>query len=45
MVGVCHLDLMLCSRAPLDPSENYTAHDAAIAQLLQEGLSEHPIVQ
>ena len=38
MLGVCHLDLMLTARAPLDPRDNYSTHDASLPQLLQEGL-------
>ncbi|CAI8055748.1 UPF0600 protein C5orf51 [Geodia barretti] len=38
VLGVCHLALMLSSRAPLNPREDFSSNDATLPQLLQEGL-------
>ena len=38
MMGVCHLCIMLSVRAPLNPNEDHTSHDATVTQLLQEGI-------
>ena len=38
-VGVGHLNLMLCTRAPLSKDEEYVSHDATVPALLERGRS------